>query len=83
MVFTKRMNTNTTTAQDLTDAQYEVADQIVAWLEAHAGIHSRSVIARGVKASYDDVAAALTFMDSYRMVTADGNKSWRKYGARR
>jgi hypothetical protein len=66
----------------LTDAQYEVADRIVAWLEAHAGLHNRSTIARAVKADYSDVAAALNFMERYTMVVADGNKSWRKWGAR-
>lgn len=74
--------TTTTTTKDLSDTQYEVADRIVAWLETHAGLHNRSTIARAVKADYADVAAALTFMDNYRMVVADGNKSWRKYGAR-
>lgn len=68
---------------NLTDAQYEVADAIVIWLENHTGLHNRSTIARGVKADYDTTAAALGWLDRNRMIAADGNKSWRKYGARR
>lgn len=72
-----------TLADELTDAQYGIADAIVPWLEDHQGAHSRSVIARGVKADYQEVATALAWLDRNRMIAADGNKSWRKYAARR
>lgn len=72
-----------TLTDDLTDAQYEIADAIVPWLEGHQGAHNRSAIARGVKADYQEVATALAWLDRNRMIAADGNKSWRKYAARR
>lgn len=72
-----------TLADELTEAQYEIADTITLWLEAHAGAHSRSVIARGVKADYQEVATALAWLDRNRMIAADGNGCWRKYAARR
>ena len=76
--------TEITLTDELTDAQYEIADAITLWLEDHhQGAHSRSVIARGVKADYQEVATALAWLDRNRMIAADGNKSWRKYAARR
>ena len=70
-------------ADDLTDAQYEIADRIVPWLEAHPGVHNRSAIARGVKADHQEVSTALAWLDRNQMIAGDGNKSWRKYGVRR
>jgi hypothetical protein len=78
------MTTNTSTAKDLTDAQYEIADSIELWLEAHPGkLHNRSAIARGVKADHAEVSSVLNWMDVNRMVIADGNGCWRKYRAYR
>lgn len=66
---------------ELTEDRYAVADRIVPWLERHPGIHNRSTIARGVKADYGDVAAALEWLVRHSMAAGDGNGSWRKYGA--
>lgn len=68
---------------ELTADQYDAADRIVAWFEAHPGMHNRSTIARGAKAEYDTAASALAWLDRNRMIAAGGNGSWRKYGARR
>ena len=69
---------------ELTDEQYEIADRIDLWLEAHPGkLHNRSTIARAAKASQTDVSYILNWLDANRMVIADGNGCWRKYGHRR
>lgn len=72
-----------TTAQDLTDEGYEIADRIDLWLEKHPGLHNRSRIARGAKCESYQAAHILDWMESRTMVAADGNGAWRKYGARR
>jgi hypothetical protein len=72
----------TYTAQDLglTDEQFDIADRIELWLEAHPGkLHNRSTIARG---DYNEVEVILHWMDKHYMVAADGNGCWRKYGER-
>lgn len=76
-------NAEITLTDNLTDAQFDIADRIVPWLETHAGMHSRSAVARGVKTDYDDTATALAWLDRNIMVASLGNGSWRKYGARR
>jgi hypothetical protein len=68
---------------ELTDEQYEIADRIELWLEAHPGkLYNRSTIARGVKAGHAEVTTILAWLDRNRMVVADGNGCWRKYGVR-
>lgn len=70
---------------ELTDEQYEMADRIVLWLEAHAGaLHNCSRIARGAKTGTTHQASEiLRWLDANQMVIADGNGCWRKYGHRR
>lgn len=69
---------------ELTDEQYEIADRIVLWLEAHAGaLHNCSRIGRGAKTSTNEAWEILKWLDAHRMVVADGNGCWRKYGHRR
>jgi hypothetical protein len=71
-------------ADDMTDAEYDIADRIELWLEARPGkLHNRSSIAKGVKAAHSDVTRVLHWMDRNVYVIADGNGCWRKYGARR
>jgi hypothetical protein len=79
------MNTDLTTITDeLTDAEFEIADRIELWLEARPGkLHNRSSIAKGVKAEYWEVHHVLNWMDRFVYVVAEGNGCWRKYGARR
>ena len=73
------MNTMT---DELTDIQYDMADAIELWLESHPGLHSPSVIARGIKAETVRTLEVLRWMERNIFVTADGNGAWRKYGAR-
>jgi hypothetical protein len=77
-------NAEITNADELTDEQYEIADRIDLWLEAHPGkLYNRSTIARAAKASHAEVSYILNWLDRSRMVVADGNGCWRKYGTRR
>ena len=78
MAYDGSMTTNT----ELTDTQYDVADAIVLWLETHTGYHSRSVIARGIRRNYYETATVLAWLESNVMVTATGNRSWRKFSYR-
>lgn len=57
--------------------------RIDAWLQSHPGLHSPSVVGRGIKASTTDAAAVLSWLDDRGMfVVGVGNGAWRKYGAR-
>jgi len=67
---------------ELTEAQYDAADAIELWLETHPGLHSPSVIARGVKIDTRMAHDVLRWMERNVFVAADGNGAWRKYGAR-
>jgi len=74
------MNTAT---QELTETQYDMADAIDLWLETHPGMHSPSVIARGIKTETVPTRTVLDWMERCVFVLADGNGAWRKYGTRR
>lgn len=67
---------------ELTDTQYELADKITLWLEAHAGSHTRSAIARGCGVATHEAAAVLESMEQHTEVAAAGNGSWKRYAAR-
>lgn len=68
---------------ELTDRQYELADQIEALLERHSGkTWTPSAIARGIRSTTDDVRPVLQYMTARRYITAAGNGARTRYAAR-
>jgi len=77
------MTTTSTTIDELTDAQYEVADKIEKYLEAHAGKDfTRSVVANRVHTDYQTAQTVLAYMAERGYVTSFGAGSWTHYTAR-
>ncbi|ARQ95517.1 hypothetical protein I5G81_gp78 [Mycobacterium phage Shandong1] len=69
--------------RELTDAGYDLADQITAWLDDRRyELFTPSTIARGVKANSVDVWQVLQWLEREVMVEGAGNGRLRRWGAR-
>lgn len=63
---------------------WEAADVVEFWVNAHPGTwHTPSTVARRAKIGGDLVYRILPFLAEQRLITAQGNRSWRRYAARR
>lgn len=70
-------------ATELTDEQYDLADQAERFLEAHPGSDfSPSQIARGIGSTTDATRVVLRYLLDHRYITADGHGAWTHYSAR-
>lgn len=68
---------------DLTNEQFQIADQVERFLEAHPGKDfSPSIIARGIGRTTDQTRPVLRYLFEHRYITADGHGAWTRYSAR-
>lgn len=70
------------TATEWTDQQYTIADAATLWLEQHAGQHTPSTIARGIRQDTVHTRNVLQLMAGEQLVAAAGNGSLTRYAAR-
>lgn len=68
---------------ELTDAEFEIADRIEALLEADpTQSWTPSGVAREVRVTTTDAARVLAYLLTNRYITAAGNGAWTRYTAR-
>lgn len=75
--------TTATMTSELSDAEYDVADQIEALLEADpTRSWTPSRVARRVHVTTPEATRVLAYMVANRYITAAGNGAWTRYAAR-